>query len=195
MPKLGIQPVRKQALIGAAIEAIHDAGYCDVTVSQIARRAGVSPALAHHYFGSKEHLLSETMRHLLGELGRGVAERLKEARGPRQRLSAVIAGNFATDQFSPSVISAWLAFYLQAQTSEAANRLLRIYSKRLRSNLVSSLKHLTSRKRAEHIADGTAALIDGLWIRHALRAGPPDPAAATALVEDYVDTQLAGGAA
>jgi len=34
-------------------------------------------------------------------------------------------------------------------------------------------------------------LIDGLYIRRALKGGPPDPASAMALVEDYVDTQLA----
>lgn len=195
MPKLGMQPVRRQALIGAAIEAIHDAGYCDVTVSQIARRAGVSPALAHHYFGSKEHLLAATMRHLLKELGREVAERLAEAHTPRARVSAVISGNFDCEQFRPSVISAWLAFYLQAQTSPAAKRLLRIYAARLRSNLLHDLQRLTGRDRAAHIAAGTAALIDGLWIRHALGAQAPDPDGAVRLVEDYVDTQLAGGAA
>lgn len=195
MPKLGMQPVRRQALIGAAIEAIHDAGYCDVTVGQIARRAGVSPALAHHYFGSKEHLLAATMRHLLKELGREVAERLAKARTPRERVSAVIAGNFDCEQFQPAVISAWLAFYLQAQSSPTAKRLLRVYAGRLRSNLLHDLEKLAGREAASRIADGAAALIDGLWIRHALGAQAPDPDAAAGLVEDYIDTQLRGVAA
>ncbi|ESR24841.1 transcriptional regulator BetI [Lutibaculum baratangense] len=190
MPKVGVQPIRRRALIGAAIEAIHDAGFCEVTMGQIARRAGVSPALAHHYFGSKEQLLAETMRHLLSELGLEVSKRLAAAPGPRARVSAIIAGNFDPVQFTPTVISAWLAFYLQAQTSERANRLLRIYALRLKSNLQHELAQLTDRTAGARIADGTAALIDGLWIRHALRAEPPDPAAAIALVEDYVDTQL-----
>ena len=83
MPKTGMEPIRRRALISAAIETIHDRGYCDVTVGQIARRAGVSSALAHHYFGSKEDLLIATMRHLLQELGVAIVERLRQAGNPR----------------------------------------------------------------------------------------------------------------
>ena len=42
MPKLGMEPIRKAALIKAAIAEIGQAGTLEVTVSQIARRAGVS---------------------------------------------------------------------------------------------------------------------------------------------------------
>src|SRR4051812_6007009 len=69
MPRIGVEPLRRKALISAAIEAIHARGMGQVTMSEIARRAGVSAALAHHYFGGKDQLLLATMRHLLGELG------------------------------------------------------------------------------------------------------------------------------
>lgn len=52
MPKLGMEPIRRRALVKATIAEIGLAGNLDVTVSQIARRAGMSSALAHHYFGS-----------------------------------------------------------------------------------------------------------------------------------------------
>ena len=35
-----------------------------------------------------------------------------------------------------------------------------------------------------------AAMIDGLYIRRALRDGLPNPASAAALVEDYVEAKL-----
>ena len=84
---------RRRALIGAALREISDRGSLDVTVSQIATRAGVSSALAHHYFGGKEDLILATMRHLLAEFGEGVVCRLRLAEGPRARLSAIIAGS------------------------------------------------------------------------------------------------------
>ena len=188
-----MEPIRRRALISAAIETIHDRGFCDVTVGQIARRAGVSSALAHHYFGSKEDLLIATMRHLLKELGGAIVSRLRKADGPRERVSAVIAGNFAADQFRPATISAWLAFYVQAQTVSEARRLHRIYARRLKSNLVHGLSQLVAREQAIETADGAAALIDGLWIRFALADGRPDPAAAVRLVEDYVAMRLERG--
>jgi TetR/AcrR family transcriptional repressor of bet genes len=41
MPKLGAEPIRRAALVKATIETVGDAGSLDVTVAQIARRAGM----------------------------------------------------------------------------------------------------------------------------------------------------------
>src|SRR5918997_6434424 len=82
MPRVGMEPLRRKALISAAIEAIHDRGMGQVTMGEIARRAGVSAALAHHYFGGKDQLLLATMRHLLTDLGEAVQRRLAEADTP-----------------------------------------------------------------------------------------------------------------
>ena len=48
MPKIGMEPIRRAALVKATIAEIGRAGSLDVTVSQIAKRAGMSSALAHH---------------------------------------------------------------------------------------------------------------------------------------------------
>jgi len=186
MPRIGMEPVRRKALISAAIDAIHDRGMGQVTMGEIARRAGVSAALAHHYFGGKDQLLLATMRHLLAELGEEIQERLGKARTPRERLSAVIRGNFAAAQFRPAVISAWLAFYVQAQTDPDARRLLHVYTRRLESNLLHALRSLTTREHAVRIAETAASLIDGVWIRRSLADGAPDPEGAARLVEDAV---------
>jgi len=195
LPKIGVEAIRRQALIEAAIETIHDRGFCAVTVGGIARRAGVSTALAHHYFGSKDRLLAETMRYLLSDLGRAIRSRLRQASSPRERISAVIAGNFAPDQFQPATISAWLAFYVQAQTVPEARRLHRIYARRLASNLVHDLSRLMPRPQARAAAEAAAALIDGLWIRFALADGAPDAAMAIAIVEDFVEARIAAAGA
>ncbi|WP_350335533.1 transcriptional regulator BetI [Coralliovum pocilloporae] len=190
MPKVGMEEMRRKALIGAAVDAIHVHGFCDVTVSKIAKRAGVSSGLAHHYFGSKADLLAATMRSLLTDLGEGIRQRVRLAGSPRARVSAIVDGNFAPDQFQPAVIAAWLAFYVQAQTSENSRRLLKIYSKRLISNLTFHLKELTDHDHAFRIAEGIAALIDGFYIRRGLKDGPPDPHSAIRIIEDYIEIQL-----
>jgi len=43
-----MEPIRRAALVEATITEIGVQGNLDVTVSQIARRAGMSSALAHH---------------------------------------------------------------------------------------------------------------------------------------------------
>ena len=99
MPKLGMEPLRRRQLIEATIEAIHDRGMNGVTMGDIARRADVSPALAHHYFGSKDELLNATLRHLLAEFALEIRHRLRGTPAPRDRIKAVIDGSFGAEQF------------------------------------------------------------------------------------------------
>jgi TetR/AcrR family transcriptional repressor of bet genes len=190
MPKLGMPPLRRRALIDAAILTIGERGTLDVTMSEIAGRAGVSSALAHHYFGAKDGLLQATMRHILSELNSDARNALARSRTARERVSAVIAVNFSETQFQPEIIAAWLAFYVEAQKSETLRRLLRVYARRLHSNLMSGLTDLMPRTDAERAAEAIAALIDGLYIRRALKDGTPNAASAIALVEDYLETKL-----
>ncbi len=190
MPRVGMEPIRRKALIEAAIETIGAQGNLDVTMSQIARSAGVSPALAHHYFGGKNQLFLATMRHLLTDFSKGVRDALHASDAPRARISGIIRKSFGPEQFVPATVAAWLAFYVLAQSDPQARRLLGVYARRLNSNLVDALTRMAPRADALRIAEGIAALIDGLYIRRALKDGPPDPASAIALVEGYVDTEL-----
>lgn len=190
MPKVGMEPVRRKALVDAAMRVIGDHGSLTVTMSEIAKQAGVSPALAHHYFGSKEQLLIETVRVHLQRLRDSVVTALRAARTPREKLSAVIRVSFQADQFAPETIAAWLAFYAEAQRSEETRRFLVIYARRLRSNLLANLKTLCPAEDAERIAEGAAAMIDGLYIRQSLRSAPISIEASIALTEDYLTTHL-----
>jgi TetR/AcrR family transcriptional repressor of bet genes len=185
-----MEPLRRRALIDATISAIGERGALDVTMSQIAGRAGVSPALAHHYFGAKEELLQATMRHLLSELGADLRTALGRANTPRERMSAVISVNFSPTQFRSETVAAWLAFYVEAQKSPAMRRLLIVYARRLHSNLMSGLSALLPRPEAVATAETVAAMIDGFYIRRALKDGPPDAVSAARLVEDYVQLRL-----
>lgn len=191
MPKIGMEPIRRRALIEAAVAVIGDKGDLDVTMGEIARRAGVSPALAHHYFGAKEDLILATMRHLLTLLGTEVRESLAGLSHGRERASAIIRANIGERQFTREVIGAWLVFYVMAQGNRGARRLLRVYVRRLQSNLTDALARIVPADRARRIAESTAAMIDGVYIRRALRDGAPDPESAAALVEDHLDAMLA----
>ncbi len=192
MTRPGMAEARRRALIGAALVEIAERGSLDVTVARIAGRAGVSAALAHHYFGAKEDLILATMRHLLSEFGEAVVADLRRAETPRARLSAIVGGCFGPEQFHRATISAWLTFYAKALSAPGAARLLRVYQRRLHSNLVHALRALVPVPEAHRIAAGIGALIDGVYLREALVGRPTAASAAVAVVEDYLDTQIAG---
>jgi len=181
--------LRMDALVNATIGEIGRKGSLDVTVGQIAKAAGVSTALAHHYFGSKDDLFLAAMRAILSEFGAEVLRELHAAGEPRDRLEALVRASFGGRNFQPEVVAAWLNFYVLARTQPKAARLLGIYQRRLASNLTHALRPLTP--RPVEIARTAAALIDGLYIRHALaEAGPPDAAAAIATVDRYLALAL-----
>lgn len=191
MPKLGMAPVRRNQLIDAAIVSLHDHGYSDTTVARIAANAGVSPGIVHHYFKGKDDLLFETMRHLLSELRTQTVANLTGATTPRARLTAIVHANFAPEQYSPQVMSAWLALYGVARHSHDLKRILSIYHRRLHANLKHALRALHSApETAEDMATAIGALIDGLWLRAALEDDISNREQALHLVDSYIDARV-----
>lgn len=189
MPKVGMEPIRRRQLIDATITSMGEHGLADTTVQTISRGAGVSPGIIHHYFGGKDELLAATMRSMLDQLRADVTQRLAAATSPRARLEAVIDANFADAQFDPRVVSAWLGFWAQAPHNPALARLQRINARRLISNLRHSLRALLPAERADRVASGVAAMIDGLWLRSAL-TGAADGREARAIALSYLDAEL-----
>ena len=189
MPKLGMEPIRREALVKATIAEIGEHGTLDVTVAAIARRAGMSSALAHHYFGGKEQIFVAAMRYTMGVYAAEVRGALAAAEGPEGRVRAVIRASFSEGSFRREVVSAWLHFYVLAQTVPEAGRLLRIYQRRLRSNLLGPLRGLVG-DRAGEVADRLGAMIDGVYLREALAGRAPDRAGAARIVEGMFKAEI-----
>lgn len=161
-----------------------------MTVGQIARRAGMSTALAHYYFDTKDAIFLAAMRHILTEFGLLVRSAMAKATTPAEKLDAIIDASLSREQFANEIVAAWLVFYVQAQHSSDAARLLRVYARRLNSNLVHNLMAFVPRSRALVIAEGTASMIDGIYIRHALQDRTSSREQAQALVRDYLRLTL-----
>ena len=181
MARHGAEPIRRAEIVKATIQEVARAGSLEVTVAQIAARAGVSSALAHHYFGSKEAIFVAAMRHVLTVFGAEVRGALATADTPRARVEAIVRASFGPASFRREAVAAWLNFYVLARTMPEARRLLAVYHRRLRSNLVHDLRPLVG-ERSEAVAEGLGALIDGVYLRQALARGTPDRAGAAALV-------------
>jgi TetR/AcrR family transcriptional repressor of bet genes len=183
-------PIRRKQLVEAAIVVIHELGFANATVARIARRAGISAGLVHHYFRDKDDLLFATMRHLLAELRADAVARLSGAREPHQRVCAIIDACFGEAQFEEQVFSAWLALYGNARQSDRLRRIVTIYHRRLKSSLVHELRRLVPEAEAPRLAEGIGSMIDGLWLRYALTGKPHHPETPRALTRDYLAAAL-----
>lgn len=180
MPKLGMEPLRRAALVEATIAEIGRAQSLDVTVGQIAKAAGMSTALAHHYFGGKDKIMLAAMRHILTEYRAVVRSSLGRATTPLARAEAIITASFDKTCFAPATVAAWMTLYAAAPSQPQMKQLLALYQSRLRSNLTHALRPLSGTPQAH--AETLAALIDGLYLRAALSdAGSGSHARHTAL--------------
>jgi TetR/AcrR family transcriptional repressor of bet genes len=190
MPKIGMGPIRRKQLVEAAIAVIHEQGFASATVARIARRAGISSGMVHHYFRNKDDLLFATMRHLLAELRADAVARLSRAADPGQRIGAIIDACFGEQQFDEQVFSAWLALYGNARQSDRLRKIVSIYHRRLRSSLMHELRRLVCESEARRISEGIGAMIDGLWLRYALTGKPDNPETPRGLTRDYLAASL-----
>ncbi len=188
-----MEPIRRKALVEATIAEIGAQGTLDVTVAQIARRAGMSSALAHHYFGGKEQIFLAAMRHVMSVYSAEVRGALVMAHSPKARVEAIVRASFSRRNFRTETVAAWMNFYVLAQASAEARNLLTIYHRRLRSNLCHALRPVVGTK-ANLVAERIAVLIDGAYLRQSLGEGTPDSNAAVRQILGYLDLELPQGA-
>lgn len=192
MPKVGMQPIRRQQLIEATLAAVNEVGMHEASISQIARRAGVSNGIISHYFRDKNGLLEATMRYLLSHLGEGVQERLSrlDDNAPTARLHAIAEANFDDSQTNSAAMKTWLAFWASSMHHPQLYRLQQVNSRRLYSNLCSEFRRFLPKEASRLAAKGMAGLIDGLWLRAALSGKAFNRDEALQITYRFIESQI-----
>ena len=193
MPKIGMKPIRRAQLIEATFECIYRHGFAGTTIARVAEQAGLSTGIISHYFGNKDGLLEATMRGLLRQLDIIARTHNKDSKDPKERIIAIIGSNFAEQQVTPEATTVWLAFWAQALHVPSLTRLQRANLNRLRSNLRYWLKQLLPAARARTVADGLAAMIDGLWLYGAFQQDGIQQDEARRICLNYLDLELDKG--
>jgi TetR/AcrR family transcriptional regulator, transcriptional repressor of bet genes len=189
--RTSIELIRRRDLIEAAYQTFLEHGFNGMTMARIGERAGMSHGIVNYYFKSKDELVSAVVRKANFLIMQDTARRLRAAKSPRERVSAVIAGNFPDDLFTRDIARAWISYYAALGQHRDLDRMQRVVDVRLAQNLMHALKQIVDRSRAELIANYIAVLIDGYWLRHTKSHDPVDAATAIARIEDFVDAQLA----
>ncbi|WP_412057935.1 transcriptional regulator BetI [Bartonella sp. DGB2] len=185
---------RKAHLVNAAYFTIGETGLNAITLSDIAKKAGLSTGLVSHYFGDKQGILHATMRKILCDLQQAVrAARHQAPPDAISQLKAIVRGNFDVSQTNQNAMRTWLDFWAASMRYPNLQRLQRINDRRLYSNLYWQFFRLLRGDEAQRAALGLAALIDGLWLRGSLRQEDFNVAQAINLANHYIDQQLCFG--
>lgn len=116
-PRTLSREARRQQVIEATVATLAARGYARTTLTEVARRAGISHGLVLFHFESKEQLLAETLAFLSEEYQEGWEAALAAAApDPAAQLMALIEADFSPALTTPERLGAWCAFWGEAQS-------------------------------------------------------------------------------
>jgi TetR/AcrR family transcriptional repressor of bet genes len=173
-----LQRVRRLELQKAAYEVARKQGFHSITVEQIARHAGTSKGIVHHYFKNKKQLIEHAVRYSHLVYRKAIVSRLKKAKTPSERLWSIIDGTFDPDQFGPEICRLWLTILDELKHDRKLARLVAILDKRSIALTLSAVKELVDAQEVNNKAYTIMGLLDGFWI---LSATDPEITRETAL--------------
>src|SRR5918998_3198058 len=131
---------KAQRIIAAMRASVASRGAAASTFDHVAREAGVSRGLLHYYFGSKEQLLVEVVRHDCEVRIAGMGERIARATTADEIIAALVLGleDFIQGEpGSPAVIYELLS--ASRHSEEIRAELAELY-RRWRADLAAALR-------------------------------------------------------
>ncbi len=115
-PRKLSRETRRLQLIEATIETLAERGYARTTLTDVANQAGLSHGLVNFHFQKKEKLLTETLVYLAEEYRQNWTEALAKAEAsPAAQLDAMLRADFNPEICTSPRLSAWCAFWGEAQ--------------------------------------------------------------------------------
>ena len=187
--------IRRQQIIDATIHSVATLGFADTTLATVAKNTDISQAALVFHFKTKDALLTAALEYLVNQhraAWRSAIEGLAD--DPLARICAMIRVDFSPEICTRKRVAVWHAFYGEAKTRPTYLRLCDEQDKEHTAFLESACREMTSAGRSS-VDDPAimAAMIDGLYIRQALRADPLSAEAAIDVMMHYLDTFLEEG--
>lgn len=160
---------RREALIAATQALVAEGGPRAATVRAIAERAGVTPGLIRHYFGSKDELSRAAYRQLIdGMTDKGADALSGVGAAPEERLAIFVAASLRPPVVDSAAVGLW-AGYLHTVRADpgllAAHERGYLRYRDMLQGLIAALGRpgvSAGQLRREAIACN--AVIDGLWM-------------------------------
>ena len=90
------QEARRAQLVEATLKEVSDKGFSNVTLEDIAARAGLSKGVALYYFASKEELFLAAFERSIGALRERLRVAIGTAPNPVEKIQAVIQTIFVS---------------------------------------------------------------------------------------------------
>ena len=112
MPRVAhaTEPERRLALLKAAFREVAEKGFSEVTLDDIARRAGVSKGVTLYYFDSKDELFRELFGWLIDSIHERMREAVASVEDPVEKVRALVALIFPSASKNRAFFRAFVDF-------------------------------------------------------------------------------------
>ncbi|CAN5876235.1 TetR/AcrR family transcriptional regulator [soil metagenome] len=190
---------RRIQMLRAAAELICERGFSETRIADVAKRAGVSSALVIYYFGTRDRLLVDALRHS-EESFYGAAEKmLAEVSSLRERLSLLIRWTCVPEGDGadeiPGAWGLWFDLWAQAFRHDEVKAGRIELDARWRRMIIDALESAESGERdakvdARMFALEFGALLDGLSIQVALEDPDVDSEVAYQIAMRFAEREL-----
>ena len=135
-----IAVLRKRQITGAAYEIIAEKGYYNFTMMDIAKRAGVSSGLIHHYFKDKENMLVTLLREMQQTVRSTTEKALEEVTEPKEKLEVFMDRAFALVENQREYLYVTYDFLTQIKYNERMQRIMSKLYRGYRETMVDILR-------------------------------------------------------
>lgn len=124
-PPQGAAVDARAQLLDAALSLFAERGVAGTTIAEIAARAGVTPAMFHYYFRSRDRLLDAVAEERLREIVTGVWSPVREVNDIVPMLRGLVRRILAATERNPWLPSLWLREVV-SEGGRLRDRLMRI---------------------------------------------------------------------
>ena len=186
---------RRIEMLRAAAELICERGFGDTRIADVAKRAGVSSALVIYYFGTRDRLLVDALRHSEESGYEAMEQKLAEISSLRERLSLLIKWTCVpeADNEIPGAWGLWFDLWAQAFRHDEVKAGRVELDARWRAMIVDAVKSAEAPDidvDVRTFALEFSALLDGLSIQVALEDPEVDSTVAYDVAMRFAEREL-----
>src|SRR5215469_1066964 len=133
----GMADQRREQMLRAALEVIVERGYPETRVTDVAERAGASPALVIYYFKTRDQLLTEALRYSEDAWYAAGTRRMAAIETAAGRLEEIIAMTCLPDEEADSYGSwlLWLDLWAQSARNPGVAAVRQKFDERWRETI------------------------------------------------------------
>jgi len=135
-----IAAYRKGQITRAAYEVIAEKGYYNFTMMDIAKRAGVSSGLIHHYFKDKENMLVTLLREMQYNIRNTTERAIEQASDPKEQLEIFMNLAFNLAEKEREYLYVTYDFLTQIKFNERMQRIMSKLYRGYRETMVGILR-------------------------------------------------------